>query len=301
MTQRKSFTLLEFQDRFNNEAACREHLFNVRWPNGFSCPNCGGQSYGYISTRGLYQCKVCRHQTSLTAGTVMHRSRTPLRVWFWAIYLVACDKRGCSALSVSKALGISYWKAWTMLHKIRRAMSKRDTDYKLCGLIEMDDAYFGSPKEGGKRGRGTTKAKTIVSVSTSSKGNPMFAKMDVIDQIDQETIHNVASKEVVQGSTIKSDGLNVYSKLPDKGYLHTSTVIKDTNVCKALPWLHILVSNAKAFIAGTYHGLGRKHLQAYLDEFCYRFNRRFWEDQLFERLLYSCVSVQALKFAELTQ
>lgn len=188
-----------------------------------------------------------------------------------------------------------------MLHKIRRAMSKRDANYKLCGLIEMDDSYFGGSKEGGKRGRGTAKAKVIVSVSTSKQENPMFAKMEVVDQIDQENIHDVASKEVAQGSTIKSDGLNVYSKLPEKGYFHTSIVVKDTNICKALPWVHILVSNAKAFIAGTYHGLGRKHLQAYLDEFCYRFNRRFWEDQLFGRLLNACVSVQAMKFAELTQ
>ena len=287
--------LIEFQRRFVTEEACREHLFNVRWPNGFECPRCSHKHYSYVSTRNLYQCKACGYQAALTAGTIMHRTRTPLHVWFWAIYLVSRDKRGKSALSLSKELNISYWKAWTMLHKIRRAMTQRDAHYQLGNIVEIDDAYFGAP--GGKRGRGTSKSKVIVAVSTTEEGKPQFAKMKVVENIDKKTLNHVAAETIKSGATVRSDGLNSYGDLAHRDFRHE--VIETSK--GLLPWVHVLISNAKAAIQGTFHGLHKKHMQQYLDEFCYRFNRRFWEPQLFGRLLNACVCSETITYAELTQ
>lgn len=301
MAHVQSLSLLEFQKKFNDEESCQEYLFNLRWEGGFKCPKCQHDSYSYISTRKLYQCKSCKYQASLTAGTVMHRTRTSLKIWFWVIYLIARDKRGHSALSISKSLEISYWKAWTMVHKIRNAMSQRDAEYQLCSLVEIDDAYFCGPDENGKRGRGSSKAKVIVAVSTSNEGKPKFATMHVVKELTQDSVHDFASQKIAEGANIKSDGLNIYSKLTSRGYSHIPKVTKGTDSCDFLPWVHTLISNAKAFIEGTYHGLDRKHLQAYLDEFCYRFNRRFWENQLFGRLLNACLAAETKTFTELTQ
>lgn len=302
MAHTHSFSLLEFQQKFNDEKSCEKYLFNLRWKDGFQCPKCKHNDYTYISTRKLYQCKSCKHQASLTAGTVMHRTRTPLHIWFWTIYLVSSDKRGCAALPLSKKLSISYWKAWSMIHKIRNAMSKRDAKYQLCNIAEIDDAYFCGSDKDTKPGRGTTKAKVIISVSTSDKGKPQYVKMQVVEELNQDSVHDFASEGIAKGTSIKSDGLNIYSKLSSQGYSHTCKVVKLTEACNYLPWVHILISNSKAFIIGTYHGaLERKNLQTYLDEFCYRFNRRFWESQLFGRLLNACMVTKARTFAELTQ
>src|SRR5215510_154295 len=133
MAQQESMNILEFQMRFPNENACRDHLFRIRWPNGLKCPKCGGKDFYKINTRNIYECK-CRHQVSLTAGTIMHRTHTPIRKWFWAIYLASHDKRGVSALRLEKELEISYPTAWLMLHKIRHAMGGRDSGYLLAGI-----------------------------------------------------------------------------------------------------------------------------------------------------------------------
>ena len=134
--------LISFQKQFSTEEACQERLFTLRWPEGFRCPNCGCHESYRIEKRMLYQCLKCKHQTSLTAGTIMHRTRTPLIKWFWAIFLVSTDKRGLSALALSRKINIGLKCAWTMLHKIRKAMEVRDAGYQLAGLIQVDDAFF---------------------------------------------------------------------------------------------------------------------------------------------------------------
>ncbi len=300
MVQRRAMSLFEFHQRFPTEKECVEHLFNLRWPDGFICPRCHSQKYGFHSNRFLYQCKDCRYQASLTAGSVMHRTRTPLMVWFWAIFLVACDKRGHSALSVSKELMISYWVAWTLLQKIRRAMAEQDGQYKLRGIVELDDAYFGGRDEGEKRGRGTTKSKILVAVSTDiEKRNAGFAKLRAVKKLDTDTVNKFVKENVEPGSKIQTDDLDIYDSLDDLGVEHEEYPIVSGE--KPLPWVHIIISNAKAFCLGTYHRFGKKHLQAYLDEFCYRFNRRFWENQLFDRLLAACINCEKITYAELTQ
>jgi len=166
--QQKTLSLLQFQKKFGTEKACQKQLFRLRWPEGFKCPRCGhGKTY-FHSTRHLYQCKSCGYQASLTAGTVFHKTRTPLTKWFWLIWLMGRQKSGISMLSMQRMLEIKTYKTvWTMGHKIRKALADRDAHYKLAGLIEMDDTYFGAPKPG-KRGRGAAgKAKVVV-----GGGNP---------------------------------------------------------------------------------------------------------------------------------
>ena len=221
-------------------------------------------------------------------------------VWFWIIFLVACDKRGHSALSISKELTISYWVAWTLLQKIRKAMAEQDRRYILKGIVELDDAYFGGKKEGEKRGRGTTKSKVLVAVSTDAKKKHAgFVKMKVVKSLDTDTVNEFVRENIESGSKIQTDTLDIYNSLADLGVKHEEYPIVSGE--KPLPWVHTIISNAKTFCLGTYHRFGRKHLQSYLDEFCYRFNRRFWEDQLFDRLLSACINSENITYAELTQ
>lgn len=300
----KEMGLLEFQRRFRTEAACRKHLFKLRWPDGFECPRCGHRECFDLPKRKLYQCKSCGHQASVTAGTVMHRTRTPLRKWFWAIYLVAGDKRGLSALQLSKKLKVSYYVAWTMLHKIRQAMAERNRLYQLRGIIEIDESFYGGKKEGGdKRGRGTSKVPVMIEASTfegDERGRGLgFARMRVVERVDAATVAGVISEDIAAGQKIVTDGWPSYNVVPRLGHDHEREV-SDVASNAALKWVHILASNSKAFLLGTFHGIGRKHLQSYLDEFCYRFNRRGWEDELFERLVTACANSDGLTYSELT-
>lgn len=300
MAQQPSMSLLAFQKRFNSEEACREHLFKHKWSSGYVCEKCGCTEYYFVPTRHIYECKKCSYQATVTSNTVMHRTHTPLVKWFWAIYMAARDKRGISAIGLSKQIDVSYPTAWLVLHKIRKAMEQRDSNYKLANIVELDDAFFGGPGSSGKRGRGSSKSKVIVGISLTDDGKPQFAKMKVVDAIDGDTVKEMAKENIESGSTIKSDGYTSYKVLKDSDYKHSPEAVKNVDATEILHWVHIVISNAKAFINGTYHGLGCKHLQKYLDEYCYRFNRRFWENQLFDRLLSACSISLGTTYSELT-
>ena len=151
MARAESITFEEFRTRFSTEEICRAELFRSRFPNGFVCPKCGCTEYYPVRGRNTFQCRACRHQTSVTAGTVMHRTHLPLTAWFWAIYLCATDKRGISAVQLSRTLGICYESAWYLLHRIRAAMGKSDEKYELSGIVEMGDGYIGRVTRNGRR------------------------------------------------------------------------------------------------------------------------------------------------------
>ncbi len=278
---------MEFCEKYCDEAACREQLYTLRWPQGFVCPRCGCMEYYDIPTRNKYQCKSCRYQASLTSETVMHGSHLPLKVWFWAIYLVASDKRGYSAAQVSRQLKLPYATAWFLLHRIRDAMGQRDAQYLLSGLVEMDDTYFGGPTQGGKRGRGTKKAKAIAAVSKDAEGKPQFLKMQLVPNLRGKTIGAFARQNIQHGSVIQSDALPSYRKPLAEGYIHHFEVYEPTS--GLLHWLHTIIGNVKTSVNGTYHGLGDKHFQRYLNEFCFRFNRRHFNSNLFLRLAHAVV------------
>jgi transposase-like protein len=296
--------MIEFMDKYGTEEQSRQQLFNSKWPNGFICPKCGYGEYFNIKSRSLYQCKSCNHQASVTAGTIMDKTRTPLRKWFLAMYFMSEDKRGISATALKGKIKVAYQTAWSMCHKIRQAMSERDKDYKLTGIAELDEAFFGSPTEGGKRGRGTDKTAVFVSVSLTEDGKPGHAKMKVVEaeegeSVDGETVVKFVKDSIAKGSEIRTDGLNIYNTLKDNGYTHTFINFDPKNQPEHLHWTHIIISNVKAFITGTFHGLDSKHLQRYLNEFCYRLNRRWFNSGVFSHLIRACALSSKITYSEL--
>ena len=285
--------LLAFQKRFRTEHACEKALERMRWPEGYACPKCGHRQGYRIESRRLIACAACRYQVSLTAGTIFHKTRTPLVVWFWALYLVSQDKGGESALRLAKQLGIRYKTAWLMLHKIRQAMGERNRRYPLSGRIEMDDAFFGGVRAG-KRGRGAAnKTPVLVMVESQGKKRAGFVAMRTLPRVDRDRVHEGVAEEIQPGQAIRTDGLSVYDPLTTFDHTHEGTPVPPQQAAEALPWVHTVISNAKRFLLGTYHGVSHRHLQRYLDEFCYRFNRRTWEPQLPMRLLRACVTASA--------
>lgn len=289
----RAHNLLMVQQRFSTELACQKHLAKQRWPEGFRCPRCGGSQASWIRTRKLYQCRGCRYQGSLTAGTIFHKTRVPLKKWFWMILLMGQNKHGLSILEAQRLLGIgSYETAWLMSHKIRAAMGHRDRRYKLAGLTELDESFFG--------GQGKTKRPVFVAVSTSHRGGPAFAKMQVADFAALEQAREMARSNIEPLATLKTDGKNIYPALTEEGYTHRPEILGNPErASRVLRWMHILASNGKRFMQGTHHREAPKHLQRFLDEFTYRFNRRWFKGQLFDRLLTACVNAPSISFAEL--
>ena len=182
----------------------------------------------------------------------MDGTRTPLLKWFVAMYLMGSDKGGCSALRLKRELGIAYDTAWTMSHKIRKAMGERDGLYLLEGTVEMDEAFLGSPDEGGKRGRGSGKTPVVVGLSLGEKGEPVYCKAQVLESVNGEAIKAFAKQAVQPGSTILTDGLNIYRPLGESGYARRPKKTDPEKESENIKWLHIIVSNMKAFFAGTY-------------------------------------------------
>jgi transposase-like protein len=298
--QQGAMSLIEFQRKFATEKACRQHLFDLRWPDGYQCPRCAHTKYSFHSTRHLYQCKSCQYQVSLTAGTVFHKTRTPLRKWFWMIFLMARQKSGISMLSLQRMLNIkTYRTVWVMGHKIRKGMAHRDAYYKLAGLIEMDDTYFGSSKPG-KRGRGAG-GKTKVVVAVETKGDKAgFATMQPVERLSGDEILKHMRDHLQGECVVRTDGWRAYGVFSSTEGEHQPMVVgSGKNAVKLLPWVHTLIANSKGIIRGVYHGVSSKHLGRYLAEFSYRTNRRFWESQLFDRLLTACLNCSTISFAEL--
>ena len=299
----REISLLEFQDQFNSEEKCLDYLFKVRWPDSFRCPRCGHGRYYKLKPRGLYKCQSCGYQASVTAGTTFHRTKVPLRKWFWLIYRMATSKTGVSIAEMGRELEIQDYKTiWVMAHKIREAMGQRDARYRLAGLVEMDESFFGPKSRKGKRGRGSERKTTVliaVSIYADNKGieKPGFAHAKVVTDASAEVIGRVLDrlgvdqqekKSLIQ--KIRTDGWKSYGKVAkDKDLEHHRVILMNPKMAgHLLPWTHKFVSNVKAVLRGPHRGVSTKHLQRYLFEACYRFNRRYWGHQLFNRLLFAC-------------
>jgi transposase-like protein len=297
----KDMGFFQFQNKFRTEKACWKYLLRTRWPTGFVCPRCGHDKAGFHSRRRLLQCKRCRYQTSVTAGTVFHKTRTPLRTWFWFIFLMSSQKTGVSIQGLQRLLGIkSYKTAWTMAHKIRKAMADRDSSYQLAHLVEMDDSYFGGSGRG-PRGRATeSKAPVLVAVENRGK-KPGYLAMRVVDSLRKDHVTHFAQTKITKGQEVLTDGFASYLALSDCSYELQMRLANDgENPSNRLPWVHTVIANVKSMLRGAHHGVSRKHLQRYLDEFSYRFNRRYWPSELFNRLLKAAVVAPAISYAELT-
>ncbi len=288
--KQEAMTLLEWQKRFSDEESCLRQLTAVRWPDGFSCPHCDGQDAWYTSGHGLYECKTCRKRTSATAGTLFHSTKIPLTHWFLALYFCAVDKGGISATRLSIYLPVSWNTARLMLAKLRSAMGDRDQQYLLKGLIELDDAFVGGKTTGGKRGRGSEK-KTAILVAcenVAEENRAGFLKMTVVDHVDENSVKAFTKQAIEPKQDLKTDGSATLRTLEGEHRVEYR-VVPPQESHKWLPWVHIAIANLKRFLLGTYHGVSGSRLQEYLDEYCYRFNRRWCELEIPNRLLRACL------------
>ena len=281
-------SLLEWQKQYGTEKACAAAIAKYRWPNGFMCPKCSHDTAWFTKSRKIYQCTKCKSQVSVTAGTLFHSTNLPLVKWFWAIYLIASDKGGISALRLSKQLGVSWPTARNILKKVRTAMAHRDSIYRLQNLIELDDTYVGG-KRSGKRGRGAGGKKSVL-VAVEKRGPKAgYMAMKAVSNVSGKNIRNFLDHHFKRGQTVRTDALPAMNSVQET-QKHLAQITPPEQASKWLPMVHIMIGNMKKFLNGTYHGVSGKYLQEYLDEFCYRFNRRFWECELPLRLLNACLS-----------
>lgn len=270
-------SLVEFQRRFADEDACAAYLVAVRWPEGFVCPACRHAKGWRCETKTwTFQCARCQRQTSVTAGTVMHGSKLPLTLWFWAAYLMATHSNGISALQLWRQLGIgSYKSAWLMCAKLRRAMVDPQRSL-LSGLIEVDETAIAQrtrddPPAGGQGRSRQGKMLVAGAVEVIGKG-PGRVRLAAIEDCSTASLHAFLAASIQPGAIAKTDGWPGYNNPPGIG--HQPHVVGAMAAHVVLPWIHRLFANLKTWALGVYHGLRRKHLQAYLDEFVFRFNRR---------------------------
>lgn len=283
---------MDFEQQFASEEVCREYLFQLRWPNGFRCPRCQHQK-AWKTSEGLYYCVNCEYKTSVIAGTIFQDTSKPLKVWFRAMWYVTNQKQGVSALGLQRMLGLgSYRTAWSWLHKLRCAMVRSGRD-RLSGIVEVDEAYIGGP-EPGKRGRGAAgKALVVVAAQKDGKCIGRIRLKRVVDA-SAESLNNAVKQSVEPKSIVRTDDWNGYNQLQKFGYTH-DVIRKTSDVGKnLLPSANIVVSLLKRWLLGIHQGAVRiSHLDYYLDEFTFRFNRRtsISRGKLFYRLVQQAVEV----------
>ena len=296
--------LRELEARFSTEAACREYLFQLRWPDGFRCPRCG-ETKSWPKGDGLVRCAGCDYQISVTAGTVFQDSRLPLTLWFRAVWWVTSQKNGVSAMGLQRVLGLkSYKTAWTLLHKLRRAMVRPGRD-RLSGRVEVDEAMVGGEEEG-VHGR-QTETKAMIAVAAEEDGPGIGRiRMRCIPDASADSLMPFVEDSVEPGSMVHTDGWLGYLPLKDKGYRHEVTFLKGNSksASQLMPRVHLAVALLKRWLLGTHQGgVSLEHLDAYLDEFTFRFNRRKSRSRgkLFYRLLEQAVAVEPVPYKSLVK
>ena len=311
-------SLPEFQRLFPNETRCAAYLEETRWEDGFQCQYCGweGDPYRFEGRPTVLRCRKCQRDTSLTAGTVMERSHTPLCIWFWGAYLVASHTPGMSALQFQRQLGLTrYETAFQMLHKLRAGMVNPDRERIAPdgGLVEVDETLVGGKTRG--EGRGVHHKAIVVGAvevrvskkkrrSDRDRKPRLYAgrmRLEVIDDRGKRTLEKFVAGAVEPGAHVRTDGWQGYDGLSALGYKHEPLALRgDSAAIEAhLPMIHLLFSNLKAWIQGTHHGVSQQHLQAYLNEYTFRFNRRFYPFNAFNSVLRIAVRVEGPTYEEL--
>lgn len=292
-------TALEFQEQFATEEACAAYLCRVRWPSGFGCPRCSGKE-AWHTKRGLYHCRGCGLQVSVTAGTIFQGTRKPLRVWFEAMWYVTNQKHGVSAKGLARVLGVDrYMTVWTWLHKLRVAMVRPGRD-RLSGTVEVDEIYVGGVRHG-KRGRGA-EGKSLVLVAVEDKGDAMGRiRLRQVANASAESLTPAVTEAVQPGSIVRTDDWGGYNDVPSRGYRRQIVRQSVETGKNLLPLVNRVTSLLKRWLAGTHQGAVRpSHLEYYLDEFTFRFNRRTSASRgkLFYRLLEQAVAVSPVSDAQ---
>lgn len=290
----KGLSFMEFFKRYGTQKKCEKELFRHRWPKGFICPRCGGKEYSEYEKRGLYQCSSCRHQTSITAGTIFHSTNLPLTTWFFCMYLMTQSKNGVSSLELSRQLGIGYRSAWRMKQKIMQVMLQSDSAKRLHGQIEMDDSYLGGYRPGEKRGRGTPgKIPFVAAVEKNSENRPMRIKLTKIKTFSMYEIECWSRRNLVPGSVVTTDGLYCFTQVTKAGCVHKPKKTgsgRQSALHPSFHWVNTVLGNLKSSILGTYRFVSKKHAARYLAEFQYRFNRRFDMRGMLRKLSISSVN-----------
>ena len=300
--------LLDFYKIYPTENSCKKEFKIYREQEGIVCNKCKNTTHYWKKKREQWECKKCSYRTTLKSGTVMHNSKLSFQYWFMAMTFITSTKKSFSAKEIQRQIGHNrYQPIWEMMHKLRSVMGLRDDEYMLNNEVELDEGFFetvditrdyGKPL---KRGRGSEK-QTKVLVSTESKRLDSdkflkkynketklgFVKMKVINTLKKEELINKVKQIITEGSTVKTDGSNSYNELKDR-YIHKSVVVEKKESSKLLPWVHTTISNAKKLFLDTHHRIDDDFLQNYINEFCFKLNRRYFKC-IFDRLLVACVS-----------
>lgn len=284
-------SMSEFFERYGTEAQCESALTKARWPQGFVCPHCGARSAVSFRSHGKpgWQCRECDKQTTLTAGTIFHSTKLPLRVWFQAMFVLTQAKNNVAALELKRILGVSYPTAWLIKHKLMEVMSERESTRKLDGLVQVDDAYLGGKHPGGKRGRGSENKTAFVAAVQTRDGRPQFMRLDPVEGFTAKSIREWALKALTPEAQAISDGLYTFRELATACAGHQGITTTGENRPAALAtfkWINTLLGNVKTALAGTHHAFDfSKYGYRYLAECQYRFNRRFDLPAMLPRLL----------------
>jgi len=302
--------LLDFYKTYPNEQSCRDAFKNLRERQGLKCSKCSNLTHYWKPKREQWECKKCYHRTPLRVGTILQSSKLPFHYWFIAMHLMTSTKKTISAKEMQSQLGHKrYEPIWAMMHKIRLGMGIRDERYTLSQEIELDEGFFETvsktrdKEEPLKRGRGSQRQTTVLAGIESTESDILnsseqpksgkkagFLKMKVIDSLKKEDMNDYVEELVDIGTQVSTDGSNSYNDL-HKNYGHKPKVVPKKEAAKALPWVHIAISNAKRLLLNTYHRIDNDFLQSYLYEYCFKFNRRYF-DSLFDRVLIASASTR---------
>lgn len=295
--------LLNFISQYPDEDSCKLKLKAIRDKEGVVCRHCGRKDHYWKRDKWQYECKACKTRTTLQSGTIMHGSQLPLRYWFVAMHLITSTKKSFSATELQRQLGHKHYEAiWTMLHKLRLAMGKRDDQYILSGQIELDEGFFSTEVNSDdkdkplKRGRGSQKRTSVLVMAeskevegkTTRKGKPRkvgFIKMHVIPNLKANTINNQVATNISNEAALITDDSTSYVDLNKLVGQHQAQVIPKGKIGVILPWVHIAIGNAKKMLLDIHPNIKPEFLQSYLNEFCYKFNRRYFGEAIFDRLL----------------
>ena len=306
--------LLKLFNKYSTEKKSKLAFKEWRDNQGVVCKKCQGTSHYWKSDKWQYECKNCGFRTTLKSGTVMESSKLPYQYWMIALGLMTATKKSFSALEIQSQLGHKrYEPIWLMLHKIRVSMGRRDDKYKLDGCMEMDEGYFVGQREKSQEpsyrqpmysahgNKGKRNVKVLVMVEStpvrkqrSNKNRPKrkagYIKMKVLEKLRKNHVNFEVNRHIEKTATAITDGGRVYGDLQKLITGHQAVICKDkAEVPKALPWVHMAISNAKKICMGVHHSIRRKYMQNYLNEFCYKFNRRYFGDKLFDRLMIASV------------
>lgn len=296
-------TLMEFESRFSSEEKCRQYLVQLRWPEGFRCPRCGGAKHWKLSDLSI-QCASCNYQATATAGTIFQDTHLPLTVWFRAMWWVTSQKDGASALGLKRILGCSYKTAWMLLHKFRRAMVRPGRD-RLTGNVEVDETYLGGLEEG-LRGR-QIEDKALIAIAAQFEGKKIGRiRMKRVLDASAESLQTFIQESIEPGSMVYTDGWSGYAGVESNGYHHKVTILARSKESPSdlLPRVHRIASLLKRWLMGTHQGaISHEHLDYYLEEYVFRFNRRTsqYRGKLFYRLIQQAVQISPVTFSGIRQ